>query len=161
MLRRCLALALAAACGDDVPSAPPSPPAKEAPGASSGLPDRVKYDQILIAFQGSYERVNSPRRREDARSLAHGILDRLRSGIDFGELKQEYSDDRSEKTGVALGPYETVKDGVPRQGAELPLSNLHKGLAEVVYRLKVGEVGIVEFDADRFPIGWLVVKRLE
>jgi len=161
MLRCCLVFALAAACGDDAPPAPPAPPAKGAPSASSALPDRVKYDQILVVFQGSYEKVASRRRREDARALAYSILDRLQSGIDFEWLKQEHSDDRNEESGVALGPYDTVRDGVPRRGAEIPLSHLYKGLAEIVYRLKVGEIGIVDFDEERFPIGWLVVKRLE
>lgn len=160
MRARCLMLALAAACGDGEPEASPEA-AKTAPPASSGLPDRVKYDQILIAFRGSYEKVESGRTREEARTLAHSILSRAQSGIDFDVLKQEYSDDRNAESGVALGPYDTVKDGLRRQGPEIPLSHLFRGLAEVVYRLKVGETGIVEFDETRFPIGWLVVKRLE
>lgn len=159
MRRVCAVLALAAACGDRKPAAPASPPAKPPP--LSALPDRVKYDQILVAFKGSYERTESGRTPEEARALAYSILDRTQAGFDFDALKQEYSDDRNPESLTALGPYFTAKDGLPREGKEIPLSNLHKGLAEVVYRLKVGEIGIVDFDERRFPIGWLVVKRLK
>ena len=121
----------------------------------------MKYDQILIAFKGSYEKAETVRTREEARSLAYSILERVQSGVDFVALKDEFSDDRNLQHGTALGPYDTAKDGLPREGMEIPMGNLHKGLAEVVYRLKVGEVGIVDFDERRFPIGWLVVKRLK
>lgn len=161
MRRLCVLLALAAACGDGEPAAPALPPAKQPTAAVSGLPDRVKYDQILIAFKGSYEKTESVRTREEARALAYSILDRVRTGVDFDALKDEFSDDRNPQYGTALGPYDTAKDGLPREGMEIPMSHLHKGLAEVVYRLRVGEVGIVDFDENRFPIGWLVVKRLQ
>jgi hypothetical protein len=155
----CVLLALAAACGGGKP-APPAPP-RAPPPPVSGLPDRVTYDQILIAFKGSYERAETMRTREEARALAHSVLDRVQAGFDFHALKGEFSDDRNPQYGTALGPYETAKDGLPREGMEMPMSHLHKGLAEVVYRLKVGEIGIVDFDEERFPIGWLVVKRLK
>ncbi len=161
MRARYLVLALAAACGDGGSEAPPPEPPKTAPRVSPGLPDRVTYDQILIVFKGSYERMESGRTREEARTLAYSILERVQSGVDFETLKQEFSDDRNVRSGVALGPYESVKDGLRREGGEIPLGNLHKGLAELVYRLKVGEIGIVDFDEVRFPIGWMVAKRLK
>ncbi len=159
----CLVLALAVACGDGKPAAPATPeaPPKPPPAPLSALPDRVTYDQILVAFKGSYERTETERTREEARALAYSILDRVEAGVDFEALKREFSDDRNPEYGTALGPYDTAKDGLPRTGMEIPLSNLHKGLAEVVYRLKVGEIGIVDFDEKRFPIGWMVVKRLK
>ena len=159
MRRLCVFVALAAACGDGEPAAParPAPP----PAPLSALPDRVTYDQILVAFKGSYGKAETDRTQEEARALAYNVLGRAQAGIDFDALKREFSDDRNQEYGTALGPYDTAKDGLPREGMEIPMSHLHKGLAEVVYRLKVGEIGIVDFDAKRFPIGWLVVKRLK
>jgi hypothetical protein len=161
MRRTCVLLVLAAACGDGKPAPPVAPPISSSEKPLSALPDRVQYDQILIAFRGSYERTETTRTRDEARAVAYSILDRVRTGFDFEVLKQEFSDDRNPEYGIALGPYDTAKDGLPREGKEIPLSNLHKGLAEVVYRLKVGEVSIVDFDERRFPIGWMVVKRLK
>ena len=164
MRRSCLALVLLAACGGDAPKPPPAPPKPDKPRTS--LPDRVKYEQILIAFQGSYVKdgkalAETGRTKEEARALARSLLERAQAGVDFAVLKQEFSDDRDPRTLLARGPYESVRDGVRRQGYEIPLSNLHRGLAEVVYRLKVGEFGLVEHDERLFPDGWLVVERIE
>lgn len=163
MHRPWLALALVAACGNE----PPPPTAKPKPDKpKTTLPDRLKYDQILIAFQGSYVKdgkavVETGRTKEEARALARSLLERAQAGVSFAVLKQEFSDDRDPKTLLARGPYESVRDGVRRQGYEIPLSNLHRGLAEVVYKLKVGEFGIVEHDPRLFPDGWMVVQRIE
>ena len=148
-----------AGCGE---GKPPQPPEKqpEKPSASK-LPDRVVYDQILVVFKGSYARTESERTPEQARALAYNLLDRVRAGVDFDALKREFSDDRNPETGTALGPYKSVKSNLRREGDEMPMGNLHKGLAEVVYGLEVGGVGIVDFDPARFPIGWMLVKRLK
>jgi hypothetical protein len=158
MRRLACALLLAAACGDGEPvSPPPAKPPEEAPSAGA---DRMKYDQILVAFRGSYAKSGTGRSREEARALAYGILERVRAGFDFEALKGEYSDDRS-KAGVALGPYETVRDGLPPRGTEIPRSKLYQGIGDVVFRLEVGEVGIADFHESRCPIGWIVLKRVE
>lgn len=162
-----LALLLAAACGNE--ETPPPPEPKRAPPArepvASGLPDRVTYEQILVVFEGSYVRegrvkVETRRTREEARALAKSLLERAQAGVDFEALKQEWSDDR-DHSGIALGPYTTVKDGLRRDPTEIPLSNLGRPMAEVVYRLEVGDVGLVEYDERSSSDGWLVVKRVK
>lgn len=169
MRRLFIALVLAAGCGDGE-DAPQVPPAEAKPGPKpkprTTLPDRVKYEQILVAFKGSYVQdgkvvVDTERSKEEARALARSLLDRARSGFDFAALKQEFSDDRDPRSLLARGPYESVRDGVRREGYEIPLRNLHPGLADVVYRLKVGEFGLVEHDERLCPDGWLVVHRVE
>jgi hypothetical protein len=163
MRRLGLLLVLSAACGNGDPPAPPrrpEPPSPEPPPAT-GVPERVRYEQILIAFRGSYSRTDIFRTREEARELARSILERARTGFDFEALKQEFSDDRNQATGLALGPYDTVREDLARYAAEIPRTNLYTGLANVVYALKVGEVGLVEHDPKRCPIGWIVVKRIE
>jgi hypothetical protein len=164
--RLSLALLLAAACAKEEPPPRPEPPPPDPkPVAASGLPDRVTYEQILVVFEGSYVRdgrvkVETRRTREEAGALARSLLERAQAGVDFDALKEEWSDDRDASTGLALGPYTTVKDGLRREPAEIPLSRLSKAMADVVYRLKVGEVGLVEYDERRSSDGWLVVKRI-
>jgi hypothetical protein len=116
----------------------------------------VPFDQILIAFQGSFPKADARRSMADARRLAESIYDRARSSGSFDLLKEEYSDERS--GGVALGPYVAVRaDITPRPPDEiLPFA----GLAEVLFRLKPGEVGLVPYDPLRCPVGWFVVKRI-
>jgi hypothetical protein len=157
---RPLLLALLVACdGEEPPPEPAPPPQPERAQPQQGIPDRVTYDQILIAFHGSYARVRTARTRQEAEGLAYAVLARLRAGERFEALKEEYTDDRSE-TGRPLGPYYTARDGLYRKGAEVPRSHLYPGPGELVYELQPGEIGIVDFDPKRCPIGWLIVQRL-
>ena len=160
MIRRLALLLLLAACHDE-PSrggqkqAPPKAPATKGP-------DRVTYDHILIAFKGSYQRIESFRSQEEARRLAYSILDRLRSGADFEVLKQEYSDDRDPNSGVALGPYVALNDGAKRKRIdELRRHTYHPLMAHVIFNLKVHEVKMADWHAKDCPLGWHIVKRLE
>jgi hypothetical protein len=158
---RLFLLALLAACGDDEPKDPGPPPVPAKPPAPpSGIPDRVTYDQILIAFHGSYPRAEATRTRAEAEGLAYALLARLRAGESFHALKEEYTDDRSE-SGRPQGPYHTVKDGLRREGMEVPRSHLYPGPGELIYGLKPGDFGIVDCDPKRCPIGWLIILRLQ
>lgn len=170
MRRPWLAVLLAvAACGDgDEPAQPKETPAP-AP-QKTGIPDRVTYDQILIAFQGSYRVVDpatgestlksdTNRTREAALALAHKVFDLAQSGADFATLKQEYSDARG-PSGEPDGPVQVVRDGLRHAPDEILRSTLHQGPAGTVFRLAVGEIGIVEHDPRLCPHGWLIIKRL-
>ncbi|MHC4817993.1 MAG: peptidylprolyl isomerase [Planctomycetota bacterium] len=159
-MRRLALFVLLVACQDepsrgDTERTPPAEPATE-------VPERVTYDHILIGFEGSYERVPSFRSREEARRLAYDILDRIRSGGSFEALKKEYSDDRSPKSGEALGPYVAVNDGVKRTRLdEIPRRNFYPVLRHLIFNLKVHEVAMADWHAKECPDGWHIVKRLE
>jgi len=149
-------LALAAGCGDEprprqVPLPPPPAPAE------TSLPERIPFDQILVAFEGSFGKADVHRSRDEARSLAHTLFERLRSGADFEVLKQEYSDERSH--GVALGPWVAVRGDITARTAEE--IKPFPGLAAVLFGLRPGEVGLAEYDPVRCPTGWFIVKRLQ
>jgi len=159
-MRRLALFVLLFACQDetgrgDTERTPPAKPATQGP-------ERVTYDHILIAFKGSYERVPSFRSREEARRLAYDILDRIRSGASFRALKEEYSDDRSPKSGAVLGPYVAVNDGVKRTRLdEIPRRNFHPVLRHLLFKLKVHEVSMADWRAKECPDGWHIVKRLD
>lgn len=164
MIVRLAPLLLLFACGNQPPPGGPgkTPPEKPPEKASNGSPKRVTYEQILIAFNGSYKRVKSFRSKDDARRLAYRLLDRIRSGGDFEALKQEYSDDRDPISGVALGPYVTVNFGVRRRrNEEIPRENYCPVLGHIIFRLEVDEVAMADWHAKDCPNGWLIIKRLQ
>jgi hypothetical protein len=160
-----LLLLLAAACDDD--GSRLDRDAEPAAGKENddGPPARVVFDRILIAFKGSYARGGEVfRSREQARDLAYRLLDRIRSGVEFDLLKEEYTDDRARRTGVALGPYGAFNHGVsPKKGelGDIPRENFYPALAGVIFKLQVGEVGMADHHPKDCPDGWHIVKRLE
>lgn len=168
MRRAGLVLLLAAACGDGGPEAKRKAPPDPAPKAS--VPDHVVYDQVLIAFKGSYRvrnrdtgemelKSDTQRSREDALELATSVFDRARSGADFDELKRDNTDAR-DKDGGVFGPIHVARDDVRKEPREIFRGTLYPGPADVIFRLEVGEVGLVEHDPKRCPDGWLIIKRL-
>jgi hypothetical protein len=166
-VRRAWGLLLLAACADDDVE-----PRKAAPKpASPAVPERVVYDQILIAFKDSYRVFNpdtremelksdTERPREAAAALARRVFDRARAGSDFEALKREYTDAR-DKDGDVFGPIHAARDDVKRELYEIYRRTLYPGPAEVIFGLGVGEVGLVEHDPKRCPDGWLIIKRLK
>jgi hypothetical protein len=153
---------------------PDKAPPDEAGGTGAtdrAIPDHVVYDQILVAFKGSYQ-VKNPRTgrvevlsdtdrpREDARERAEMVFDLARSGADFKALKEEYTDAR-DKDGTPCGLIHAARDGVRKDTNEIYRSTLYPGPAAVIFRLGVDEVGLVEHDPQRCPDGWLIVKRLK
>ncbi len=171
---------LLAACGDKRPAEQPetepqtAPDRKPLPDEGSGdgaVPDHIVYDQILIAFKGSYQ-VTDPRTkrveilsdtdrpRDAAKDLAARVFDLARSGADFPALKREYTDART-GDGEPSGLVHAARDGVRKETHEIYRGTLYPGPAAVIFNLKVGEVGLIEHDPKRCPDGWLIVKRVK
>ena len=170
-MRACLVTVLAlvaAGCGNEEASIPSERVRRDASRANrrKGQPDKITMDQILISFTGAYRSKTRTRTRDEARKLAYSLLDRIRSGLSFQMLKQEYSDDRSERSGKANGPYVLtnfgVRGGVVSNGMPvLPRANMEKGVADLGFALKVGEVGIADFDERHCKYGWHLLVRLK
>ena len=146
-------------------------PANDTPEEESGPPTHIVYDQILIAFKGSY-RVKNPRThreeilsdtdrpQEAAKELAAKVFDLAQSGGDFEALKDAYTDARI-KDGSPSGQIHAALDGVPRDTREIYRSTLYPGPASVVFNLKKDEIQMIEYDPKRCPDGWLIVKRVK
>jgi len=161
----------APASGDAKPEPAPKPKPSEEPAEEAGAPKHIVYDQILIAFKGSY-RVTNPRThkeeilsdtarpQEAAEELAARVLALAQSGGDFGALKDAYTDARG-KDGSPSGLIHAALDGVPKETHEIYRSTLYPGPASVVFDLKKDEIRMVGYDPKRCPDGWLIIKRVK
>ncbi|MDH3591530.1 MAG: peptidyl-prolyl cis-trans isomerase [Planctomycetota bacterium] len=125
-----------------------------------GPPRWVQYDHILITFRGAHKIVDHSRTKEQARELALSVLERAKSGlVRFALLKDQYSDDRA-ADGSKRGPYIMLNEGEPQKAAEhIPRKNAAKALADLVFRLDVGEIDMCEYHPDHSPFGWHIVQR--
>jgi parvulin-like peptidyl-prolyl isomerase len=169
---RCLAVAVAVAfagCADGSSSAPPAPapapapiaPPTPPPAPPEPEPSRITVQHVLIAFAGA-ARSTETRSKDEAQKLAIDILDRAKKGEGIEALAKQYSSD------PGGGKYTLVNTGVAAKGNEIPRQQFIKPFVDVAFKLKVGDVGLVEYDptkgADgrpRSPFGWHVIKRLE
>jgi parvulin-like peptidyl-prolyl isomerase len=145
------------------PARSTSSPSVAAPAASTPVPapppaavaEHIKLQHILISFTGKVPGKNITRTQDEARALAHQILDRAKKGEDFDSLVRTYTDDR------APGIYGLANSGVTPGEGEFSRDRMVPAFGEVGFSLAPGEIGIAEYDPVKSPYGWHVIKRLE
>lgn len=146
------------------PSAKPAPAAAAPASPPAEQPAHVTVQHILIGFEGSVRGKNITRTKEAARSLAAEVLAKAQKGEDFDALVKQYTDDRAPgiyamaNNDVAIAP---LKPGTKASGREFPRGGMAKSFGDVAFSLKVGEIGMAEYDHANSPFGWHIIKRLE
>lgn len=131
--------------------------------ASAPLPEGcIEVQHVLIAFDGSAMTRPIGRTKDEAKQLADDVLRRAKAGESFDKLVKEYSDDFVPGKPKASGKYFMCEaENTPNapKGA-YARSNMVPGFGDVSYSLKPGEIGMSEFDTERSPFGWHIIKRL-
>jgi hypothetical protein len=141
--------------------APPPTPTPETKPA--GQDDRIQVQHILIGFKDAvgFQGRGAPpkaaiRTQEQARTLAYELLDRAKKGEDFDKLVTENTDDSPP------GIYGMANNGVPTATAnEFPRRGMVPAFGDVGFALKVGEIGIADYDPQKSPFGYHIIKRVK
>jgi len=141
MAAACTGLALAAQ------EAPQSQPAAE--------PEHIVVQHILISFAGKLPGKDVTRTQEEAKKLAYEVLERARKGEDYDALVAKYTDDQ------APGVYGMANLGVTPRAGEYPRNRMVAAFGDVGFKLKVGDIGIADFDAKTSPYGYHIIKRIQ
>jgi len=123
---------------------------------TSREPAHVVVQHVLIAQAGA-ELPGVTRTVAEAERLAAEVLDRARAGDAFDDLVRLYSDDRHEGGVYRIANYNAPLE---KQG-EVERASLVKGFGDLAFRLEVGAVDVVPYDAKRSPFGFHVVRRLQ
>ena len=118
-------------------------------------PDHITVQHILIGFAGSVQGKGITRTPEEAKTLAHDILERAKAGENYDELVKKYTDDS------APGIYAMSNRGVTpdRDQREYPREQMVPAFGNTGFPLPVGGIGIAEYDKTTSPYGWHIVKR--
>jgi hypothetical protein len=152
-----LAVGLLAGCGEAAPTASPVPPtpAPAANGGGAAGPEHITVQHILIGFQGSVGDKPITRTKEQAKTLAYQLLDKAKSGADFDQLVRDNTDD------APPGIYSMSNLGVTPADGEYPREGMVPAFGNIGFALKVGEIGIADYDPQTSPFGWHIIKRLK
>lgn len=119
-------------------------------------PERVEVQHVLISFVGA-ELPGVTRSLDKAREMAERVYAAALDGRPFDELVHLYSDD-----GGGDGIYKLTNWGVARlEPSEMERGRMVRDFHRMAFRLAVGEVGLVPFDASGSPLGFHVMKRLK
>ena len=122
---------------------------------SKDEPAEVVVQHLLVGFKKSVRGKNLDRTKKEAEALAEEILQRAKAGEKFGDLVQEYTDDK------APGIYKMVNFSEPRPSRGFHRSQMVPNFGKVAFSLEVGEVGLANYHPGNSPYGWHVIKRLE
>jgi len=123
---------------------------------ANGEPKRIEVQHILISFQG--RRTKATRTQADAQLLAIEVLSKAQNGEDFDALVKEYTDD------AFPGRYKMANVGIdpdPAHGQEFPREQMVPAFGNIGFKLKVGEIGMANYNNRTSPYGWHIIKRLK
>ena len=91
----------------------------------------------------------------EAKKLAYEILDKAKKGENYDQLVKDNTDDQ------APGIYSMSNNGVtPLSQAEYPRNQMVPAFGNVGFTLKVGEIGIADYDPQTSPFGYHIIKRV-
>ena len=128
--------------------------APAAPGAPAE-PEHIQVQHCLVSFTGKLPGKNISRSQEEAKKLAYDILAKAQKGEDFDALVKQHTDDQHP------GIYGMANKGVSPASGEYPRQGMVPAFGDVGFKLKVGEVGIADFDPKTSPYGYHVIKRVK
>jgi parvulin-like peptidyl-prolyl isomerase len=115
-----------------------------ATGCEQGEPKEITARHILIMYHGSAQAPESvTRAKEEAKTLAEQLLQKIKEGGDFAELASQYSDCPTKIRGGLLTPFGRGK--------------MAPAFEDAAFSLKKGEISaVVETD-----FGFHIIKRVE
>jgi len=120
-------------------------------------PDHIRVQHILIGFKGSVPGKSITRTVEEAKALAYSLVDSAKSGVNYDDLVARHTDDS------APGIYGLANRGVTPAGppTEYGRDQMVPAFGNVGFKLKLGEIGVADYDARNSPYGFHVIKRVE
>ena len=157
-----LLAAILTACGGEASTSTPVPPPTI---SAAGVPTLSGSDHILIqhiligfkdavGFQGKPPAKAATRTQDQAKTLADSLLSQAQGGANFDQLVAANTDDQ------APGIYALANTGVTPASGEYPRDQMVPAFGDVGFSLKVGEIGIANYDPTKSPYGYHIIKRL-
>ena len=128
----------------------------------NGEASHITVQHVLIAFKGSVPGKNISRSKTEAETLAKEILAKAVAGEDFDALVKTHTDD-SPPGIYNMANFNQQEDMGNANAANkvFPRGGMVGAFGNVGFPLKVGEVGLAEYDPTESKYGWHIIKRLK
>jgi hypothetical protein len=145
-----LLAAIVVACGGEASVNNPNVPA-----------DHIQVQHILIGFKDAVGFQGSPppkaanRTQAQAKTLAYDLLNQAKSGADYDKLVADNTDDSPP------GIYGMANTGVQPAQGEYSRAGMVPAFGNVGFSLKVGEIGMADYDPTTSPFGYHIIKRIK
>lgn len=143
-------------CGKKEEESALQEPVAQAPGEFKEA-EHLTVQHILISFQGAPSMSGVTRTLEEAQELAKEILKRAQDGEDFDALVKEYTDDQH----PGIYKMSNIDVTPDKDGGEYSRAGMVTAFGDVSFSLRVGEIGMTEYDAETSKYGWHIIKKLE
>jgi hypothetical protein len=123
----------------------------------SGEPAYITVQHCLISFRGTP--TSATRSMEEAQTLAQELFEKAQAGEDFDAMVRKYTDDSPP------GIYRMANTGFPadqdNRDPIFPRKGMVAAFGDTGFPLEVGQYGMAEFDQQKSPFGWHIVKRIK
>ncbi len=125
-------------------------------------PDYITVQHILIGFEGSVPGKEITRTKTQAAELAKQLMEKAKSGGDFDALVKKHTDD-SHPGIYQMANFNAQPDMSPEAVADkiFPRNRMVKAFGDVGFPLKVGGIGMSEYDPESSKYGWHIIKRIK
>lgn len=120
-------------------------------------PDRITVQHCLIGFKGSVGSKPITRTKEEAKELATKLLAELKAGADFDEVIRTNTDDSP----PGIYKMANKRVAVDQTSGEMGRGEMVAAFGDTGFPLEVGEFGLAEYDSEKSPFGWHIVKRIK
>ena len=119
--------------------------------------DRITVQHCLIGFKGSVGDKPITRTKDEAKELATKLLAELKAGANFDEVIRTHTDDSPP------GIYKMANKGITVDSAsgEMGRGQMVPAFGDTGFPLEVGQYGLAEYDSEKSPFGWHIVKRIQ
>ncbi len=119
-------------------------------------PEHIIVQHILIGIAGTGTKAQ--RTADEAKKLAHEVLERAKKGEDFDALVKQFTDDSPPGIYAMANIGVATRTTAPR---EFERKRMVAAFGDVGFKLAVGEIGMSDFDPTKSPYGYHIIKRLE
>lgn len=128
----------------------------------NGEPSHVSVQHCLISFKGRLDPKPVLRNEVEAKKLADELFEKAKAGEDFDAIVKAYTDDNHPGIYHIANFNQETDQSSPNQSEWIRARDgLVPAFGQIGFSLKVGDIGMAEYNPESSPFGWHIIKRIK